>query len=321
MAMEFANDTTTYKDHIGATQQFMSGSSFLVAPMYTTHSIRDGIYLPAGDWVDYWDWSSIQKGPTTVNGYDAPLEKMPMFVRAGAIIPMWPEMSYAGEKPVDTLTLDVYPAGQTTFTLYEDDGKTREALEQDAFARTKIRCSAGPRALFEGGAVAVKVGATDGVYKGQLLQRGYSIQVHAPAAPSTVMWHRSNQSTALEEQPSLSDLEKASSGWYFGTARHQARLRALRPHQVHLQVECNCCIRAEHARLRQWTWATHLEHRSCAQWQLRPTSSAVAISCTPRITGRIGVVAVAPTINLVSITTTGACTCMRQRRFDLTKAM
>merc|ERR1711959_32148 len=112
-----------------------------------------------------------------------------MFVRAGAIIPMWPEMLFPGEKALDVLTLDVYPAGQSAFTLYEDDGKTREALEKDAFAKTRISCSAGPHALSTGGAMQLKVQATQGTYKGQLAARGYSIQIHTLIAPSAVVFH------------------------------------------------------------------------------------------------------------------------------------
>merc|ERR1711937_1050638 len=107
----------------------MAGPSFLVAPVYTSSTTRNDIYLPAGDWIDYWD-SSLKSGPTTIDGYDAPLEKLPMFVRAGAIVPMWPDMHYAGEKPLDVLTFDIFPSGESSFTLYEDDGRTREALEQ-----------------------------------------------------------------------------------------------------------------------------------------------------------------------------------------------
>jgi len=56
-AMEFPTDVSTYRNHVGSSQQFMSGPSFLVAPVYTSDTRRDGIYLPDGDWVDYWDWN------------------------------------------------------------------------------------------------------------------------------------------------------------------------------------------------------------------------------------------------------------------------
>merc|ERR1712232_69714 len=217
MALEFSEDYSTYEDHVGASQQFMAGSSFLVAPVYTSSTTRNGIYLPAGEWVDYWDWNSLQVGPTTVDGYDAPLDKLPMFVRAGAIIPMWPEMNYAGEKPVDVLTLDVYPSGNSSFELYEDDGKTREALHSDVFATTTIRVNAENQALSKGGAMQVEVAETQGSYKGQLSARGYNIQIHTQISPSAVAMHVDDSVKLLGEQKTLSDLDKVSSGWFFGS--------------------------------------------------------------------------------------------------------
>ena len=133
MALEFPNDDATLASSTGTSVQFMLGLWFLVAPVYRPleeSKARDGIYLPEGDWVDYWDWSSIMSGPITVDGYEAPLERLPMFVRAGAIVPQWPDMLYHGEKPVDPLTLEAFPSGTTSFELYEDDGRRDPAGAQ-----------------------------------------------------------------------------------------------------------------------------------------------------------------------------------------------
>ena len=72
--------------------------------------------ISAGRWIDYWDGAEFN-GSTTLNGYAAPLEKLPLFVRAGAIIPMGPDTLYDGEQPMDPITLDLYPSGTSTFTL------------------------------------------------------------------------------------------------------------------------------------------------------------------------------------------------------------
>ena len=68
----------------------------------------------------------------------AALDEIPVFVKAGAIVPMGPDVNYADEKPLDPLTLDIYPKGTTTFTLYEDDGESRRShhtgcLQHDHF--------------------------------------------------------------------------------------------------------------------------------------------------------------------------------------------
>jgi len=73
--------------------QFMSGPFFLVAPVFKNESTRDAIALPTGKWTDYVTGKSYV-GPQVVNGYDAPLDTLPVFVRSGAIIPMWPAMEF-----------------------------------------------------------------------------------------------------------------------------------------------------------------------------------------------------------------------------------
>jgi len=218
MALEFPNDNATLINGTGTSQQFMAGPWFLVAPVYTPLAVsqtRDGIYLPMGDWVDYWNWDSITTGPTIVNGYLAPLDRLPLFVRAGAIIPMWPEMLYPGEKPVDPLSLEIFPSATSNFELYEDDGKTREALEGSAFAKTNITSEAHVNALQKGGRVKIDVSASVGTYKGQLPARSYDFRVHGPHAPFEVLLTKNGSVTSLPMKNSLSELDYASNGWFF----------------------------------------------------------------------------------------------------------
>lgn len=78
-------------------------------------------YLPKGTvWYDFWTGQPIQGGQTVM--LTTQLDRVPMFVRAGSIIPLGPEMQYVGEKPWDNLELRVYPGADGTFTLYEDEG-------------------------------------------------------------------------------------------------------------------------------------------------------------------------------------------------------
>jgi alpha-glucosidase (family GH31 glycosyl hydrolase) len=183
MALQFPDDKSTYENHTGSAYQFMSGDWFLVAPVYRNTSTRDGIYLPAGDWIDFWD-DTVRTGPMTLDGYDAPLDTLPLFVKSGAIVPMWPPMLYFNEKPHDPMTLALYPDGNTTFTLYEDDGITR-AHEQGAVAITEISMSAA--ANFSSGKrkkpdVVVNVKAFRGEgFMGQLAARRWTLKVgHGP---------------------------------------------------------------------------------------------------------------------------------------------
>ncbi|MCE0448256.1 hypothetical protein LT493_44720 [Streptomyces tricolor] len=93
-----------------AKYEFLSGPDFLVAPVYEDADTRDGIYLPKGTWTDYWTGRTYQ-GPTTVNGYHAPLDTLPLFVREGAIVPMWPEGTTSWQtRDRHELDWDLYPA-------------------------------------------------------------------------------------------------------------------------------------------------------------------------------------------------------------------
>jgi alpha-glucosidase len=79
------------------------------------------VYLPAGQWYDFWDHRKHQGGQTI--DVEAPLDRLPLFVKAGAIIPLWPVQQYVGEREIDTLTLQAYHAAGEYISLhYEDDG-------------------------------------------------------------------------------------------------------------------------------------------------------------------------------------------------------
>jgi alpha-D-xyloside xylohydrolase len=110
LALDFQDDPTA----LSIEDQYLFGWSFLVAPILDETGQRN-VYLPAGDWIDFWD-KSLRHGPCWLDVI-APLEILPLYVRAGAIIPYGPAMQYVGEMPCDPLTLEIYlpqEAGQFT---------------------------------------------------------------------------------------------------------------------------------------------------------------------------------------------------------------
>ena len=176
MVLEFPKDSVTWGK---STQyQFMNGPSLLVAPVYKSEDERDSIYLPAGKWYDYWS-GEIYNGNQWLRHYNAPLEKLPLFVKAGAILPMYPQMNYDAERPADTLTLDIYPQGNSSFNMYEDDGLTREH-RKGAFATTLLQVSTQKN-------ITVTINTVKGYYKGIYKQRSYQLHVHSGKAPSQVL--------------------------------------------------------------------------------------------------------------------------------------
>ena len=115
----FPNDPKTYTIY----DQVLLGSSLMAAPIYRPGIEHRAVYLPAGIWYDWWSGDRYE-GPITILAH-APLEKMPLYVRAGAIIAIGPIMQYTDERPLDRLTLRIWP-GNGEFTLYEDDGNSFE---------------------------------------------------------------------------------------------------------------------------------------------------------------------------------------------------
>jgi alpha-glucosidase len=138
LVLNYQDDENTYN----LDDQFMVGNDLLVAPIMKPDRTRRLVYLPAGTWYDYWT-DKKYKGGTTIS-VEAPLETVPMFVRAGTIIPQGPSLNYVGEKPVDPITFHVYPddAGKASTTLYEDDGLT-PAYKNGAFRRTAVTLNRG----------------------------------------------------------------------------------------------------------------------------------------------------------------------------------
>jgi alpha-D-xyloside xylohydrolase len=114
MVLEFQGDPTTY--HLDL--QYLFGDSFLVAPV-VRRDHRCRVYLPAGTWLDYWT-KNIVNGPRWLD-LQVPLDRLPLWVRAGAIIPMGPEMAHTGEKPLDPLTLELYQPEREAQTVIHDE--------------------------------------------------------------------------------------------------------------------------------------------------------------------------------------------------------
>jgi alpha-glucosidase len=113
----YPKDEKTYEIY----DQVLIGSSIMAAPIYRPGLENRMVYLPEGTWYDWWSRKSYQGSQHIL--IDAPVEKMPLFIKEGAIIPLIPVMQYAEELPITEMRLLVAP-GKGEFTLYEDDGNT-----------------------------------------------------------------------------------------------------------------------------------------------------------------------------------------------------
>jgi alpha-D-xyloside xylohydrolase len=117
MVMDFNNDPAA----IAQSYQYMFGKSFLVAPITKPGIIEWSVYLPKSTkWYDFWTGKKFTGGQTVKT--DAPQDRIPVFVKAGAIVPMGKFLQYTSEKPMDTLEIRIYPGADGHFTLYSDEG-------------------------------------------------------------------------------------------------------------------------------------------------------------------------------------------------------
>ena len=143
------------------------------------NAIARSVWIPPGTWIDTWTGERIL-GPKSVTVV-APLERMPLYVREGTILPLAPEMLHVTEKPWD-ITVDVYPseAGVTKASLYEDDGVTND-YQAGVFRTTPFKSSTNSR-----GEVEVHVGAAEGSFNNASTARTWKVRIHSPsdAAPA-----------------------------------------------------------------------------------------------------------------------------------------
>lgn len=118
LVMDFRSDVRA--DNIG--DQFMYGPSFLVNPVTEPSATTRSLYLPKTKWYNFWDGTSLDGG--RMIDVPAPIDRLPLYVRAGSILPMGPEMEWSTEKPEDPIELRVYRGADGDFTLYEDENDT-----------------------------------------------------------------------------------------------------------------------------------------------------------------------------------------------------
>lgn len=129
--LDFPDDVTA----CGQKYEYMFGPSILVAPILDKDARKREVYLPEGVWYDFWTDRKLTGGRTITAA--APLNRIPLYVREGAIIPMADCVNHIDEKPVDELVMHVYGYEPAEYVLYEDDGISY-AYENGEYAKTRI---------------------------------------------------------------------------------------------------------------------------------------------------------------------------------------
>lgn len=155
--------------------EYLFGPAFLVAPVTAYRARERSVYLPAtaGGWFNFWTGERVMGGRAVTA--PAPYDAMPLYLRAGSIVPFGPDLQYTTEKPADPVTLRVYAGADGRFSLYEDDGLTY-GYEHGAFARIPITWHEATKTL--------TIGARTGDFPGMLRERTFNIVLVTPDHPA-----------------------------------------------------------------------------------------------------------------------------------------
>jgi alpha-D-xyloside xylohydrolase len=168
LVLDFRSDSRARE--IG--DQYMFGPALMVSPVTAYKARSRSVYLPAGGWYDFWT-GAWHPGGETLDAA-APYDSIPLFVKAGSIIPFGPEIQYAQEKPADPITLMVYEGADGSFTLYEDQGLNYD-YEKGAFAKIRIRWN-------QAGGI-LTIGKREGSFPGVPAERTFDIVSVSKARP------------------------------------------------------------------------------------------------------------------------------------------
>lgn len=197
--------------------QYLYGPYFLIAPIYQEtkvdadgNDIRNGIYLPEGQWVDYFS-GEVYEGNRIINNYSAPVWKLPVFVKNGAIIPM--DNPNNNVKGIDrSLRIyEVYPYGKSSFVQYDDDGTT-EKYKQGEGAYTLIESTVANNIA------TIKINPTKGYFNGFEKIKTTEFHVNLTQKPAGVFLKKGTTIITLREVKTKDAFEKGQNVFFYDAA-------------------------------------------------------------------------------------------------------
>ncbi len=203
-----------------ATQyQFMYGENFLVAPIYKeTEMDKDGndirnIYLPEGKWVDYYNGDTYCGG-RIINCFDAPIWKIPVLVKADAIIPMTNPNNNPSEIRKDYRAYEIYatPGNEAAFNEYDDDGKTQAYLNGES-TNTHISSKADNK-----GALVVDIKPTEGNFEGFVPEKQTELRINVSKDVKKVTAKVGNKAVKLVRVNSEAEYANGNNVYFYDKA-------------------------------------------------------------------------------------------------------
>ncbi len=195
--------------------QFMYGPYFLIAPIYKNtqadekgNDIRHNIYLPKGTWIDYFTGVKYT-GNCVWNSFDAPLWKLPIFVKSGAIIPLTNANNNPSQINKKQRVFAFYPDGSSSFTLYNDDGKTI-AYKNGKSVQTRITSQTN-----SDGKATLTIYPTQGNFKGFVKEKSTVLKVNVSEQPKKIIARINKKKVKLKKVASLQAFQKQTNVYYY----------------------------------------------------------------------------------------------------------
>jgi alpha-D-xyloside xylohydrolase len=184
LAMDFPKDPAV----LNINDQYLFGPSLLINPVCECKQTNRELYLPkCAGWYDLYSGKWYAAGQKILA--DAPYERMPVFVKAGSILPFGPALQYTSEKPADTITLNIYTGADASFNLYEDEG-TNYNYEKGAFSIIPIKYNEATK--------TVTINDRKGWFNGMLQKRIVRINIISPGKAKRLDFDVSDKEVTYE---------------------------------------------------------------------------------------------------------------------------
>jgi alpha-D-xyloside xylohydrolase len=168
--------------------QYLFGHNLMVAPVYVYGARERSVYMPKGaNWYDFYT-GEVHKGGTKTS-IKAPETRMPLLVKAGAILPLGPVTQYVDEKPDAPITLNIYTGADGKFSLYEDDGVSN-AYMRNEFTRIPLS--------YNDKTGTVTIGERVGQYKGMVAKREFKVRFIKPGVSSSDNFDAADKTVSYE---------------------------------------------------------------------------------------------------------------------------
>ena len=198
--------------------EFLYGPSILVAPIYQNtradergNDVRDNIYLPEGQWIDFFS-GQCYEGGRIINGFPAPLWKLPVFIRRGAIIPFIHAHNNPNQIDLHTRAFLFSPFGHSEFTAYDDDGRTQGYLRGES-ALTHVTSD-----LTAKGVLTLTIEPTQGSFKDFEPMKSTELIINVKERPKKLVLKVNDKKVRLDEAQTLQDFMENTNVFYYDAA-------------------------------------------------------------------------------------------------------